>query len=158
MGRNEEIAEKVRGLVEPVVTRDGFELVDVECLGVPGNRILRLYVDRPGGGISIDECAEVSYTVEGILDAEDLVDGRYSLEVSSPGLDRPLRKPADFDKYRGQKARLKTYGPFEGRRNFVGKLEGYDAQGGVVVIDVDGKTFRVPHKDIAKANLDYEFE
>ena len=156
------IAERVRGLLEPVLTRDGYELVEVEWLRLAGRWTLRLFVDR-AGGFGIDDCQAVSRTVEPILDVEDLIEPAYDLEVSSPGLDRPLRKPADFDRYAGQRAQVKAYGPVAGtapgspaRKHWTGVLRGF--RDGAVELEVDGVLHRVPHDQIAKANLEYDFE
>ncbi len=158
----ESVADQARRLLEPVLVRDGFELVEVEWLREGGSWVLRLYVDRPSG-VGIEDCQAVSRTVEPILDAEDLVEPAYNLEVSSPGLDRPLRKPADFDRFAGRRAHVKTFGPIEGsapgsppRKNWTGTLRGY--RDGAVEIEVDGQLHRVPHDKIAKANLEYDFE
>lgn len=156
------IAEQVRGLLEPVLARDGFELVEVEWLRLAGRWTLRLFVDREGG-VGIEDCQAVSRTVEPILDVEDLIEPAYDLEVSSPGLDRPLRKPADFDRFAGQRAQLKAYGPVAGtapgspgRKHWTGVLRGF--RDGAVELEVDGVLHRVPHDQIAKANLEYDVE
>lgn len=156
------IAEQVRGLLEPVLARDGYELVEVEWLRLAGRWTLRLYVDKPGG-VGIDDCQEVSRTVEPILDVEDFIEPAYDLEVSSPGLDRPLRKPADFGRYAGQRAQVKAYGPVAGtapgspgRKHWSGVLRGFS--NGAVEIEVDGVLHRVPHDQIAKAHLEFDVE
>jgi ribosome maturation factor RimP len=158
----EPIAERARSVLEPVLERDGFELVEVEWLREGPSWVLRLYVDRPGG-VTIDHCQEVSRTVETILDVEDFIEPAYSLEVSSPGVDRPLRKPSDFDRFAGERAHVKTFGPVEGsapgqgpRKNWTGTLRGF--KDGAVEIDVDGTLHRVPHDKIAKARLEHDFE
>src|SRR5512147_886573 len=117
----EPIAEQVRRLLEPVLERDGYELVDVEWLRQAGRWTLRVFVDR-AGGVGIDECQAVSRTVEPILD----------LEVSSPGLDRPLRKPQDFVRHAGQRTHVKAYAPVADtapgqapRKHWTGTLRGF---------------------------------
>jgi len=153
------VDEQVRRLLEPIVSRDGFELVEVEWVREGPSWVLRLFVDKQGG-VTIDDCQALSRTVEPVLDVEDFIEPPYSLEVSSPGLDRPLRKPGDFERFAGQRARIKTFGPVEGpsgpRKSFGGTLRGF--QDGAVVIEVDGKLHRVPHEKIAKAHLEYDFE
>ena len=155
----ESIAEHARRVVEPVLERDGYELVEVEWAREGPRWTLRLYVDRPGG-VGIDQCQEVTRTVEPILDVEDFIEPAYNLEVSSPGLDRPLRKPADFERFAGQRAHVKTFGPIETpagpRKNWTGTLKGF--KDGAVEIEVDGTLHRVPHDKIAKAHLEYDFE
>jgi ribosome maturation factor RimP len=158
----EPISEQVRRLLEPVLARDGFELVEVEWVRGGGRWTLRLYVDK-AGGFGVDECQAVSHLVDPILDVSDLIEPTYDLEVSSPGLERPLRKPLDFQRFAGQRARLKTFGPVAGtapgsagRKHWTGTLLGI--KDGAVEIDVDGVPHRVPHDQIAKANLEYDFE
>jgi ribosome maturation factor RimP len=155
----ESIAERARQLLEPIIVRDGFELVEVEWGREGPAWVLRVYVDRPGG-VTIEHCQELSRTIEPVLDVEDFIEPAYNLEVSSPGLDRPLRKPADFERFAGQRAHLKTYGPIDTpagpRRNWTGTLRGF--RDGAVEIEVDGAVHRVPHDRIAKARLEYDLE
>jgi ribosome maturation factor RimP len=155
----ESIAERARQLLEPIIVRDGFELVEVEWGREGPAWVLRVYVDRPGG-VTIDHCQELSRTIEPVLDGEDFIEPAYNLEVSSPGLDRPLRKPADFDRFAGQRAHVKTYGPLDTpagpRKNWSGTLRGF--RDGAVEIEVDGTVHRVPHDRIAKARLELDLE
>ena len=122
------VADTARGLLEPIVAREGFELVEVEWGREGPAWVLRLFVDRPGG-VNIDHCQELSRLVETVLDVEDFIEPAYNLEVSSPGLDRPLRKPADFERFAGQRVVVKTYGPLPTaggpRRNWTGTLRGF---------------------------------
>ena len=158
MGRKEEILEKVRALASPLAAQEGLELVDVEFGGGGGRQTLRLYIDKPGG-VSLDDCTAVSRALSTALDVEDPLEGSYDLEVSSPGLDRPLRTPEHFQKYAGEKVRVKTYGPLpecENRKTFVGILKGYENN--AVVVDVDGKVFHVPHQHVSKANIEPVFD
>jgi ribosome maturation factor RimP len=156
------IAEQARRLLEPILVRDGYELVEVEWARAGGRWTLRLYVDK-AGGFGIDDCQAVSRIAEPVLDVEDFIEPAYDLEVSSPGLERPLRKPSDFERFAGQRARIKSYGPVAGtapaspgRKHWTGTLKGF--KDGTVEIDVDGVLHRVPHDQIAKANLEYDFE
>ncbi len=155
----ESIADRARRVLEPIVTREGFELVEVEWGREGPAWVLRLYVDRPGG-VTIDHCQELSRVVEPVLDVEDLVEPSYNLEVSSPGLERPLRKPSDFERFAGRRAHLKAFGPVETvsgpRKNWTGILVGF--KDGAVEIDVEGTVCRVPHEAIAKAHLVYDLE
>lgn len=158
------IAEKVTRLVEPVLARDGYELVEVEWLRQGGRWTLRLFIDK-AGGVQIDDCQAVSRTVEPILDVEDFIEPAYDLEVSSPGLDRPLRKPQDFERFAGQRAHVKAYGPVAGtapgspaRKHWTGALKGFDAAAAAVLVDVDGVLHRIPHDQIAKAHLEFDVE
>jgi ribosome maturation factor RimP len=158
----ESVVDRTRALLEPVLERDGYELVEVEWVRAGGRWTLRLYVDR-AGGVGIDQCQEVSRTVEPILDVEDFIEPAYDLEVSSPGVDRPLRKPKDFDRFAGQRAHVKAYGPVAGtapgspgRKHWTGTLVGF--RDGAVELDVDGVVHRVPHDQIAKAHLEADLE
>lgn len=158
-GKRELVRERVIALVEPVLRGEGYELVEVEFTGAARNALLRIYVDKPGG-ITVDDCASVSHVVSPLLDVDDPIDSAYDLEISSPGLDRPLRRPEDYEKYAGRKVKVKTFGPLPGaadnRKVFPGVLKGFED--GQVVVDVDGTEFRIPHDAVAKANLVYEFE
>ena len=154
MGRKEEIVEKVRAIAAPLAAGEGLELVDVELGGAGGRTTLRLFIDRDGG-VSLDDCSSISRAVSAALDVEDPIQGAYDLEVSSPGLDRPLRTPEHFEKYAGEKVRVKAFGPIpelENRKTFVGTLGGFED--GRAVVDVDGTTFRIPFEQIAKAHIE----
>lgn len=159
----ESVAEKTRALVEPIVARDGYELVEVEWVREGRSWVLRLFIDKAGeaGRVGIEDCQAVSRTVETLLDVEGFIEPAYSLEVSSPGLERPLRKPQDFERFKGQKAALRTYAPLDvgekvPRKNWSGKLEGFSE--GNVEIEVDGKHYKVPLDKIAKAHLEFDFD
>jgi ribosome maturation factor RimP len=118
----------------------------------------RIFIDK-AGGVSLDDCTAVSRAVSTALDVEDPIDGAYDLEVSSPGLDRPLRTPEHFQKFLGSKVRVRTFAPLpecENRRTFLGILQGYE--NGTIAIDVDGKIFRVPHALVSKATVEPVFE
>ena len=149
---------KLQSLVEPVVTGQGYELVDVEFKNELGAWVLRIYIDKLGaeGGVGLDDCAQVSRELSAVLDVEDAIPGHYSLEVSSPGLNRPLKKEADFRRFVGKKAKIRTRHPVgESRRNFSGTL--VSVAEGKVKIDVGDQVCEVPVDDVEKANLVYEF-
>lgn len=153
-----QVEEKVRALAEPLVVAEGLELLDVEFLREPGGWILRLYIEKPGGRVGLEECSLVSKAVDPVLDVEDVVPHEYSLEVSSPGVNRPLKKPEHFKRAVGQKVKVKTFGPIgePPRKNFSGVLSG--AEDSVVTVDVEGAgSFQIPLRDIAKAHLEFEF-
>jgi len=157
----ESVADRARQLLEPVLARDGFDLVEVEWQREGGGWVLRLYVDK-AGGIGIDDCQAASRLAETILDVEDFIEPAYSLEVSSPGVERPLRRPEDFRKYAGQRAKVRTFGPIESapglppRKQWTGVLRGF--ADGAVEIEVDGKVHRIPVDRVAKAHLEYDFD
>ncbi len=156
------VVERARRTLEPVLVRDGYELVEVEWVRGVGRFTLRVFIDK-AGGVNVDDCQLVSRTIEPILDVEDFIEPAYELEVSSPGLDRPLRTPEHFARYAGQRVHVKAYGPIAGtaegsppRKNWTGALRGF--ADGAVLVDVDGVLHRIPHDQIAKANLEYDVE
>ena len=137
----------IENVIEPVVAGMGYELVDVQASN--GGRFLRLFIDKPSG-INVDDCAAVSRQLARVFEVEGIDYDR--LEVSSPGLDRPLRKPADFARFAGQKAELRMRRPDAGgRRKFAGVLKG--AEAGQVKIEVDGQTVALALEDIERAKL-----
>jgi ribosome maturation factor RimP len=160
VGRKEDILEKVRQIASPLAEQEGLELIEVEFGGGGGHQTLRLYIDKKAeGGVTLDNCTSISHSVSAALDVEDPIIGAYDLEVSSPGLDRPLRTPAHFQQYAGERVRVKTYAPIseqDNRKTFVGKLNGYEE--GFVIVDVDGKVFRIPHAQVSKANVEPNFD
>lgn len=158
----ESVAERARSVLEPVLARDGYELVEVEWIRGGGRWTLRLFIDKPGG-VNIDDCQLVTRTVDPILDVEGFIEPAYDLEVSSPGLDRPLRTPEHFARWAGQRVHVKAYGPVPetaagspGRKNWTGTLRGF--RDGAVEVEVDGVLHRIPHDRIAKAHLEYDVE
>jgi len=139
------------------VTADrGYELVEVELKRAQGGHLVRLYVDKPAG-IGLDELQSVSQEVSAILDAEDPIQGSYTLEVSSPGLDRPLRGEADYRRFAGSLARLSSYEPIDGRRHWRGRI--VSCEDGVVTLalETEGTTARVPLGKVAHGRLQVEF-
>jgi ribosome maturation factor RimP len=152
----QDVEQRAREIAEPILAAEGLELVDVELVNEHG-WILRLYIDRPGSRVGLDDCARASHAVEMALDVADLIDHAYSLEVSSPGLNRPLKKPEHFQKAQGKKVKVKTFGPIgqPPRKSFSGMLTQVEPD--AVTVDVEGAgAFRIPMRDIAKAHLEYE--
>ncbi|MGD2124734.1 MAG: ribosome maturation factor RimP [Desulfobacteraceae bacterium] len=146
--------KEVADLVEPILDDMGFELVDVEYLSTYGRWVLRLYIDKEGG-VTIDDCARVSGEIGDLIDVKDLVPHQYILEVSSPGLDRPLKKEKDFMRAVGKKIKVRMVTPLKGRRKFVGYLTRF--QGEVLYLEVEGEQVALPWPEVDKANLVYEF-
>ena len=146
--------ETLLRLLEPVIEALGYELVELEFHPQGRGGLLRVYLDREGG-IGVDDCERASRQVSSVLDVEDPIPGAYTLEVSSPGLDRPLRKAEDYARFAGQRAKLELLLPRDGRRRFSGTLQGIE--GGEVQIEVDGVIYRLPLADIGKARLIPEF-
>ena len=151
MAKENRIESIVRALVEPVVAASGLELVDVKYGRSPQGMTLRLVLDK-AGGVGIDDCAEISRLAGDILDANDPIDGAYHLEVSSPGINRPLKKIGDFERFAGQRVFVETVEPINGRRRFKGLLEGVN--NGTIAISADRLTFDIPYEKISKARLD----
>jgi len=144
----------LRQMFEPVIGAMGFELVGVECTGIGHGGMLRVYVDKEGG-ITADDCQQVSYQLSGLLDVEDPIQGSYTLEVSSPGLDRPLFQAEDFQRFAGEQVRIQLDVPLEGRRKYVGLLHGMREDD--VVVEVDGNELQVPLSRITRARLVPEY-
>jgi ribosome maturation factor RimP len=133
----------------------GVELVDVEYLSERGRWILRIYADREGG-ITLDDCAMVSREIGDLIDVKDIIPHEYVLEVSSPGLNRPLKKEKDFKRAVGRKIRVKMHAPVEGRRNFTGYLKEF--RDGTLHLECIGLSASLPRQDVEKANLVYELD
>jgi len=150
-----ELIERLKALARPIVEGEGLELVELEFQRERGGWILRLYIDREGG-VSLDDCEVVSRQLGDLLDVEDLIDHPYSLEVSSPGLDRPLSKETDLHRFAGRTVRITTYQPVEGLRKFVGRLLSY-RDGQVILQGDDGSVVEIPYTTVAKARLEVEF-
>ena len=144
------IADQVEALVETSIEALGYELVGVEYIQGGPDAILRIYIDAEQG-IGIEDCERVSHQVSGILDVEDPITAAYSLEVSSPGFDRPLFKARDFERFAGAEAKVSTKLPVNGRRNFTGVLQGMDGED--ILIEVDGEIYALPLARLAKAKL-----
>ena len=142
-------------LLEPAVRAMGYELVGVEYRsGSPHGSLLRVYIDNERG-ISVDDCQAVSYQVSGLLDVEDPIPGRYTLEVSSPGLDRLLFKRDDYVRFTGSLVRLRLAVPLQGRRKYQGRL--CSVQGDNIVIEQDGEQVSLPLDQIEQARLVPEY-
>ena len=153
--RQKEILQEVTKLIEPIIDNLGYELIDVEYLMERGRWVLRIYIDKDGG-VSINDCVEVSKEIGTILDIEDPIESAYVLEVSSPGLNRPLTKEKHFIWAIGKKVKIKTEVPIEGRKNFKGYLQ--DFKDGMIYINVEGKIFSLDYEYVEKANLVYEID
>jgi ribosome maturation factor RimP len=149
--------DKIRGVAERVTSGRGYELADVELKRERGGYLVRLYVDREGG-IGLADLQSVSEEVSAILDAEDPVPTSYTLEVSSPGLDRPLKTEAEYRRFLGRLARLSSYEPVEGRRHWTGRLTSFeDGVVGITLEKEGGTLCRIPLAKIAHGRLEVEF-
>ena len=150
------IAERVREIAERVTIDHGLELVHCEVAGPENKPIVRIFIDKPNG-VTHEDCSALSHYLGTILDVEDFIHSAYTLEVSSPGLDRGLYKRGDFERFTGSLAKMRTASPVGGQRNFRGRLLGVDGED-VLFEDRTNGRVRVPLTTIAKANLEIDFE
>lgn len=148
----EDIVERLGPRLERIVSFAGMELVHFEARRESGGTILRLYIDREGG-VTLEDCARISRQVSADLDADDPLPGRYTLEVSSPGLDRPLSRDRDFERFAGKTVRVVTATPLEGQRHFKGRLNGL-RDGSVQLELEDGRVVSIPRDLMTSARLD----
>jgi ribosome maturation factor RimP len=159
--------EQLWQLAEPHIAGAGLELVELDFNRETDGWVLRAYIDRPwqegqaedrAHGISFEECERVSRDLSAALDVADAITHAYRLEVSSPGIERPLRRARDFQRFAGQKAKIRTVDMVEGRRNFSGTIRG--ANGDAVEVECDGRSYQIPLDVIARAHLvpDWEAE
>ena len=148
------IEQVVEELAEPILEELNYELVDVEFKKEKGDWYLRFYIDKPGG-ITLDDCQKFSERISDKLDETDPIPHRYYLEVSSPGLDRPLKQDTDFVRFKGRKVHVKLYRSVNGIKNYYGSLIGLED--GKVVIEDEGQIYSFPRQDIAVIRLVVEF-
>ena len=159
----EDSLTQIETLILPILDDLGYELVDLQLQQDGKQLALRIFVDKPAG-ITLDDCVEVSREVSAILEVEDPIKAAYRLEVSSPGLDRPLKKAADFERFVGKKARLKSKNLIDPdqrgttRKTFVGTLLGFEEDNvRLELTDKQGGVIAIPLADLDKANLEEEF-
>jgi ribosome maturation factor RimP len=155
------ITTQVKTLITPVIEEAHLELVDVEYTREGQVHYLRIFIDKPGG-ITLDDCQSISRECEVLLDIEDIIHTQYILEVSSPGLDRPLKKREDYQRFRDRLVKLRTYSAVDGRKKFSGRLKGIaeepEENTWVVTIQTeDNQEFHIPYELIASARLEVEF-
>ena len=157
VGAHRDIRGRILELVEPVVESEGMELIDCEWIPGRSRGIVRLFIDRDGG-VTVDDCAFISNQVGDILDVYDVPPGPYNLEVSSPGLDRPLTREKDFIRFRGETVTIRLTEKINGRKNYTGRLEDcrFDENEKTLILDVDGEKYHIPYEQVAKAHLHYE--
>jgi ribosome maturation factor RimP len=156
LGEESSIEARVREIAERAAVERGLELVHAELVGGPRTPIVRVFIDKPGG-VTHEDCSELSQHVGTVLDVEDFIHAAYTLEVSSPGLERGLYKPDDYERFAGQLAKLKTRGAVNGQRNFRGRIVGLEGTD-VLFDDKTNGRVRVPFSEIVKANLEIDVE
>jgi ribosome maturation factor RimP len=153
------VVDKIESMVLPLVTALGLELFEIEYKREGRQMILRIFIDKEGG-ITLDDCAAVSRELSALLDVEDIIPGKFTLEVSSPGLNRPIRSLADYDRYIGKLVKVRTFAPTADdsgnlRKTFLGKLVGID--GDLILVKLlEGQSATIPFSAVAKANLEFE--
>jgi len=150
----ETVIKQVEAIVLPVIQELGLELVEVQFRREQSGWVLRLIIDKQDG-VSLDDCVAVSREVGQLLDIDDFIEQSYNLEVSSPGLERPLKSMADFQRFMGRKARIKTIEPIDGEQVFIGRISQVEGESIVLVVGCKEKT--IPFSQVAKARLEVEF-
>jgi ribosome maturation factor RimP len=150
------VADRVREIAEQAAIDHGLELVHAEVAGPEGKPIVRLFIDKPGG-VTHDDCSKVSHQMSTVLDVEDFIHSAFVLEVSSPGLERGLYKPADYERFAGSYAKIKSRSPIKGQRNFRGRIVGV-AEQNVIVEDRTSGRVEIPLEGIVKANLEVDVD
>ncbi|MES2983662.1 MAG: ribosome maturation factor RimP [Pseudomonadota bacterium] len=143
--------EQIYALVEPTLTGMGFVLVQVKVMDGKKSQTLQIMAERPDGSMSLDDCAAISRQISAVMDVEDVISDAYRLEVSSPGIDRPLVKLADYTTYIGHAVKAETALPVDGRKRFAGAIKA--VEGSNVILTVDGKDYSLPFIDIQSAKL-----
>jgi len=150
----ETVTKRVESIALPVLDELGLELVEVQYRREQSGWVLRLIIDKHDG-VSLDDCAAVSREIGQLLDIEDFIDQAYNLEVSSPGLNRPLRSMTDFQRFTGRKARIKTAEPIGGEHVFIGRIQA--AEGETIILDDGRREVSIPFSQVSKARLEVEF-
>lgn len=151
------LTEQIEALVTPAIEAMGFVVVQVKLMDSHKSRLLQIMAERPDGSMNVDDCAAISRQMSALLDVEDIIPGEYRLEISSPGIDRPLKKAEDFHKFAGHLAKVETVLPIKGRRRFTGAIKSVsDATsdtGSVLTLTVDNADVEIPLADIHAAKL-----
>ena len=146
--------ESLRELVEPIILTEGMDLIDIEYRQESRGWVLRFYIDKEGG-LTLSHCSHLSAQIGDLLEVKDLIPHRYTLEISSPGLNRTLKREGDFKTHVGEIIQVKTAQPIDQRRNFKGTL--LECRDGEIIISSDNQEFLIPISFISKANLQYQF-
>ncbi len=139
-------------ILEPELASLGYELVELVFTKTGNTRVLRVHIDKEGGGITIDDCTAASRLLDPVLDATELIMSQYMLEVSSPGIDRPIRKAVDFERFVGETIRMEAYVASNGRKRFSGTLVGFEED--MIQVECDGETYEVHIENLKHAHLD----
>ena len=156
MSKKEMYEQKTEELLLPIIEENEFELVDVEYVKEGGNWYLRAYIDKPGG-ITVDDCEKVSRRLSDLLDEKDYIDGAYILEVSSPGLGRPLKKDKDFERSIGEEVEIRTFRPIHHQKEFTGILKAYDKEKVIIEME-EQEQMEFERSQIALIRLAFDFQ
>ncbi len=151
----EKVVDAARRIAQPVISDMGYELVDVKFVTEGKRPCLRFYIDREGG-VGIDDCQAVSREIDTLIEVEEIIKGSYVLEVSSPGLDRPLYKPADYVRFEGSLAKVRTKEPLDGQKVFLGRIDSAGDES-FNLITGNGKVYEISYSQVEKARLEVEF-
>lgn len=147
----ESTVERLWQALEPVLRDQGYELVELELARQGRSELLRVFIDKSPGGITLDDCTIAARVLGTVLDELDPLAGEYMLEVSSPGIARPLRKPVDFERFAGEEIKLQTVAPAGGRKKFTGVLKGF--QEGHILLESEGSLYHIAPENLKKAHL-----
>lgn len=150
------VIEAVAEVIEPIIAEEGLSLWAVEWTHDLGRRVLRVMVERDAGAVSVEDCSRLSHSIEDIIEVKELIPTRYDLEVSSPGLERPLQHDWHFKRSIGQSAQVRTKVPLGDRRNYKGRIT--QAREKDFVIEIDGKPHEIAYDNVDKAHLVYELK
>jgi ribosome maturation factor RimP len=156
MKSHEKFLAEARDIICEIAAQQGLELIDVEYQREPGGWVLRVLIDRQPGGITIGDCTDISREIGDVLEVKDIMAFPYRLEVSSPGVNRPLKKVQDFEQHLGETVSITTLEPLDGRKHFKGKLSGL--HGDLVEVAIDGQGLTVPLAAVKKARVEYDFD
>jgi len=148
------IISNVKELLEPILYENNLELFDIEFKGLGNKGVLRVFIDKEKG-VTVDDCAHTSRELGRLLEVHDVIPGSYTLEISSPGLTRPLKKPSDYLRFKGKTVKIRTLEKVEDKKVFKGKLLDFIDE--TVSIETDGAKYLIPYKNIEKANLELDF-
>ncbi len=150
----EELSKNIESIITPICEDYGYEVVLVKIFRDPRGMVLRIMLDKEGG-ITLGDCARMSKYLERVLEVESLISGSFNLEISSPGIERPLVKKKDYIKFKGETIKIRTKIPFDNRKNFSGVLGGIEGED--IILDMDGRIIRIPLESVSKVNLKYKF-
>ena len=156
MSKREVYEQKTEELLIPIIEENGFELVDVEYVKEGSNWYLRAYIDKPGG-ITVDDCEKVSRKLSDLLDEKDYIDEAYILEVSSPGLGRPLKKDKDFERSIGEEIEIRTFRPIQHQKEFTGILKAYDKEKIIIEME-EQEQMEFARSEVALVRLAFDFQ